>query len=137
MNNFILSFILIASVTSNANPFQLNETQKKCLESHLGQPQPGKAMKSHQEITEAFKSCGVKLPELPSQGAMNLDQEFKFLTAEYKSTDDSDKKRFLRERIKSIYFKTDSETLKNQVKVFLKEEKPELLQSPNPSNGNR
>jgi hypothetical protein len=121
----LISIITLFSGVSNAQfgpplGLQITEQQRQCLEAKLGKPDP--SHRPSREIMEAaFKACGLEWNDLDTDQNISPEALFNSLNNLYKNAKTDEEKTQIKEAIKSIFYATQSNDLKDKIRKFFKE----------------
>lgn len=92
----------------------LTEAQRTCLEGKIGKPSGG-SRPSREQMEAAFSACGIALPDFGARGDLPT------LKAKYASATTDEDKDAVRESIRQLFYTTNDESLKSQIRQFLRD----------------
>lgn len=108
---------------------QFSDEQRQCLEEKLGKPNPS-SRPSKEKVEAAFKDCGLKWADVNPDQNQSPEAQVDGLIKKYKSAGSKEEKDFTKEAIKSIFYATKSDALKDKIRSFFKENRENSATTP-------
>jgi len=90
----------------------LTDEQRTCLEGKIGKPSSGNRP-SREQLDAAFSTCGIARPDFGATGDLPA------LKVKYAAATADEEKDAIRESIRQIFYTTNDESLKAQIRKFL------------------
>jgi hypothetical protein len=88
--------------------------QRTCLEGKIGNPSNG-GRPSREQMDNALSACGIERPDFGAAGNLST------LKSKYAAATADEEKDAIRESIRQIFYTSNDESLKKQVRQFLRE----------------
>lgn len=106
---------------------QLTDEQRSCLDGKIGAPGSG-TRPSREQMEAAFSACGIQPPGGPGDGAAT-NEDLQKLESNYAAANDDEEKDAIRESIRKLYYSSNDEAVKAQVRAFLRDNPPVITWS--------